>query len=177
MDEKQLEILIQDVSNGNLDALENIYVSTSTAVYGFALSMLKNKSDAEDVVHDTYLSVLKGSAQYKNYGKPLAWILRITKNLCLDKLRKNTRYADVEIEDWMLVEEENKNEYKELLGLCFHILTDEERNIVVLHALSGLKFREIANILEKPLATVLSKYHRSLKRLKNEMIERSLYEQ
>ena len=62
MDEKQLEILIQDVSNGNLDALENIYVSTSTAVYGFALSMLKNKSDAEDVVHDTYLSVLKGSA-------------------------------------------------------------------------------------------------------------------
>ena len=77
----------------------------------------------------------------------------------------------------MLVEEENKNEYKELLGLCFHILTDEERNIVVLHALSGLKFREIANILEKPLATVLSKYHRSLKRLKNEIIERSLYEQ
>lgn len=45
-------------------------------------------------------------------------------------------------------------------------LTDEERQIVTLHALTGLKHREIAALLELPLPTVLSKYNRALKKLK-----------
>ena len=44
-------------------------------------------------------------------------------------------------------------------------LSEEERQIVVLHAVSGLKHREIADILEKPLSTVLNKYRRALKKL------------
>ena len=46
------------------------------------------------------------------------------------------------------------------------ILGDQERKIVMLHAISGLKHREIAELLELPLATVLSKYHRALKKLR-----------
>ena len=44
-------------------------------------------------------------------------------------------------------------------------LTDEERQVVMLHAVTGLKHREIAQLLELPLATVLSKYRRALKKL------------
>ena len=44
-------------------------------------------------------------------------------------------------------------------------LSDEERQIVVLHAVAGLKHREIADLLEKPLSTVLNKYRRALKKL------------
>ena len=53
-----------------------------------------------------------------------------------------------------------------LLEAAFKQISDEERNIIVLHVLSGLKHREIAKILDMPLATVLSKYHRGLKKLK-----------
>ena len=45
-------------------------------------------------------------------------------------------------------------------------LSEEERTIVVLHAMTGLKHREIAKHLNLPLATVLSKYHRAIKKLK-----------
>ena len=45
-------------------------------------------------------------------------------------------------------------------------LSDEERQIVVLHAVAGFKHREIADIVELPLPTVLSKYHRALKKLR-----------
>ena len=46
-------------------------------------------------------------------------------------------------------------------------LADEERRIVMLHAVTGLKHREIAALLELPLPTVLSKYHRALKKMRS----------
>ena len=175
-DVNKLESLIGNVATGDLKSLEELYVLTNTAVYGFALSMMKNKSDAEDIVHDSYLSVLRASANYQAFGKPFAWILKITRNLCLDQLRKQERIVDVAIEDWMLVDHPNAKEDKALLEISFQALSDEEREIVYLHALTGLKFKEIAEVLNKPLTTILSKYHRALKKLKKEMTEKGLYE-
>ena len=57
-------------------------------------------------------------------------------------------------------------EERELLQTALAALEEQERRIVVLHAVTGLKHREIAQLLELPLATVLSKYHRALKKLK-----------
>ena len=56
-----------------------------------------------------------------------------------------------------------------LLELAVNALADEERRVVMLHAVAGLKHREIADLLEMPLATVLSKYHRALKKLNNRL--------
>jgi RNA polymerase sigma-70 factor (ECF subfamily) len=55
---------------------------------------------------------------------------------------------------------------KVVLQQCMEVLSDTERQIVVLHAVSGFKHREIAAYLELPLATVLSKYHRAIKKMK-----------
>ena len=57
-------------------------------------------------------------------------------------------------------------EDKSVLAACMERLSDEERQIVTLHALSGFRHREIAALLELPLPTVLSKYSRALKKLK-----------
>jgi RNA polymerase sigma-70 factor (ECF subfamily) len=52
---------------------------------------------------------------------------------------------------------------------AFQVLNDEERSIVLLHAVSGMKHKEIASILNKPLSTVLSKYNRAIKKLNQEL--------
>lgn len=173
----QLDTYIQQMATGNLDALEQLYQSTHSAIYAFALSILKNSSDAEDVVHDCYLNVLRASGNYQSYGKPLAWMLSITRNLCMDTLKKKERIQGSEVEDWMLVSDESNQNNQLLLQQYFEVLDDEEREIVVLHALTGLKFREIAQIVQKSLSTVLSKYNRSLKKLKKAIQERGLYEE
>ena len=49
------------------------------------------------------------------------------------------------------------------------LLSDEERQVVMLHAVSGLRHREIATLLEQPLSTVLSRYHRALAKLRREL--------
>ena len=56
-----------------------------------------------------------------------------------------------------------------VLEAALNTLTVEERQVVLLHAVSGLKHREIAKLLEMPLPTVLSKYRRSLSKLKKKL--------
>lgn len=56
-----------------------------------------------------------------------------------------------------------------MLQAAFSKLSVEERNIIMMHLASGLKHREIAEILEKPLSTVLSRYNRALKKMKEEL--------
>ena len=171
-----LETYIQEISEGNLDSLEKLYRATSTSIYGFALSMLKNKSDAEDATHDCFINVMRSSKSYHNHGKPLAWMLKITRNICLDKIRKDNKYSTSELEEWMAIDNNTTNDQKELLKLCFNALSDEEREIVTLHSLTGMKFKEIADVLDKPISTILSKYNRALKKLKNEITKGGLYE-
>ena len=83
--------LIEKISHGDTDAFRDLYESASKSVYGFALSILKNRFDAEDVLQDTFLRVYANASGYKAKGKPMAWILRITRNLALTRLREKSK--------------------------------------------------------------------------------------
>ncbi|MCD7947145.1 MAG: RNA polymerase sigma factor [Oscillospiraceae bacterium] len=163
------EHLILRISDGDTGALEALYLQTKAAVFGFALSILHNWQSAEDVLQDVYLRIWDAAAMYHPQGKPMAWILTITRNLSLMKLR------DKERQHFSLIEQADSLTGEDVIGdrlnrmliqTALDALAEEEREIVVLHALSGLKHREIAEVLELPLSTVLSKYRRALAKLK-----------
>ena len=167
-----MDDLLFRIAAGEQAALAQLYEHTQASVFGFALSILKNTHDAEDVLHDCYVAVWQGAAGYRSRGKPLAWILTVTRNLCLQQLRTRSRVADLAPKDWepYLADKEGVTlEDRSILRSCMEQLRDEERQIVTLHALSGFKHREIAAILQLPLPTVLSKYHRAVKRLKQHL--------
>ena len=164
-----LEHLIKMVAQNDRDALSQLYHLTSASVYGFALSVLKNTHDAEDVLQDCYINIYGAAQSYKPHGKPMAWIITIARNLCLMKMRHYKSNVTLPQEDWEKYVAENENmsqEDKLILRKCMLDLTDEERQIVVLHSLSGFKHREISDMLSIPLPTVLSKHSRALKKLK-----------
>lgn len=79
------------VALGQKESLSRLYLSTRDAVYGFALSLLKNPHDAEDVLQDAYLAVWNSAPGYRSQGKPMAWLLTIVRNLCMQKLRERQR--------------------------------------------------------------------------------------
>lgn len=164
----ELENLLHSIGKEeNPQAIKRLYELTSSAVYSFALSILKNTHDAEDVLQDLYVTVYHSACSYKK-GNPMAWMLTVTKNLCLMKIRSRSKFADIPEEDWNkipLPEDTVSPEDKILIKTCLEKLTDEERQIVILHAVSEIKHREIANLLDLPIATVLSKYRRALKKL------------
>jgi RNA polymerase sigma-70 factor (ECF subfamily) len=167
-----LDLLLGELAAGSTAALEGLYCRTHVAIYGFALSILKNTHDAEDAVHDCYLTVAGAAAGYRSQGKPMGWLITITRNLCLQRLRERRKLSDLPQEDWepyLTSRESLTPEDRLTLAACMKHLSDQERQIVVLHAVSGLKHREIAAALNLPLPTVLSKYNRALKKLKTHL--------
>lgn len=164
-----LDRCLSEIADEDPAALEELYRLTSAPVYGYALSFLKNAQDAEDVLHDCFVNVYVSAKSYDSCGKPMAWLFTIARNLCLLKLRERRRPADLPPEDWEDGSERGADSIPDdrlLLEHCMTRLSDEERQIVVLHAVAGFKHREIADIVELPLPTVLSKYHRALKKLR-----------
>ena len=167
---EELEQLLLGVAAGDREALSGFYARTRTAVYGLALSYLRSGHDAEDVTQDTYLKVWDSAGTYRPQGKPMAWLLTITRNLSLMRIRSRDKVVDMPQEDWNMLAVEGSAvtaEDRQVLTAALYGLTDQERRVVLLHAVSGLQHREIAQILEMPLATVLSKYHRALKKLRD----------
>lgn len=174
IDDAMLDAYIARVANNDKAALTEIYRMTSSSVYGFALSILKNIHFAEDVLQDTYIRIYSSSSGYKSMKKPLAWILTITRNLCMMKLRDQQKIADLPPGEWNISTERFPAitvEDKLVLAACMEKLSDEERQIVMLHAVAGFKHREIADVLSLRLPTVLSKYNRAIKKLRVLLME------
>ena len=163
-----LDTYISHIALGSQDALAALYQRTHAAVYGFALSILKNAHDAEDVLQDAYLQVWNGASGYRSHGKAMGWLMTITRNLAISRLREHGRTEPLVQEDWQDRLADNPavtHEDRMMLEAVLSALSDEERQIVTLHALTGLRHREIAALLGLPLPTVLSKYSRALKKL------------
>lgn len=165
----ELEALIGGIAAGSREDLAELYRRTRAAVYGLALSYLKNGAEAEDVAQDTFVKVWAAAPSYRPQGKPMAWLLTIARNLALGRLRTAARIQDLSEAQWSAFSIESDTltaDDRTVLAAALGRLSDEERHIVVLHAVCGLKHREIAQFLGLALPTVLSKYHRSLKKLK-----------
>ncbi len=166
------DALILRVAEGDKEAFTALYKLTGKSVYAYALSILKNPADAEDVLQDTFLKVRSAAALYQSQGKLLAWILTISRNLCLMKLRRQKFLSYQPIEEMSLESSINHIDDLEdqlVLKTALEILSDDECQIITLHAITGWKHREIAKLLHLPVSTVLSKYRRGLKKLKTEL--------
>ena len=169
-DRHELQQLLIHIAGGEHEALAELYQRTRSAVYGLALSYLKNAHDAQDLTQDVYVQVWDRAEQYRLTGSPMGWLLAVCRNLCLTRLRREERHAALSEEEWDAIPARECGldaDERALLQGALASLTDEERRIVLLHAVTGLKHREIAALLELPLPTVLSKYHRALKKMRS----------
>ena len=169
-DRHELQQLLIHIASGEREALAELYQRTRSAVYGLALSYLKNAQDAQDLTQDVYVQVWDRAEQYRLIGSPMGWLLAVCRNLCLMRLRREERHAALSEEEWDAIPARECGldaDERALLQGALANLNDEERRVVLLHAVTGMKHREIAALLELPLPTVLSKYRRALKKMRS----------
>ena len=183
--EKSLNELINEdwfekIAKGDDEAFTELYYASYKQLYGFLLTLTKNKEDAEDLLQNTYIQIRNGSHLYQKQGTPMTWMCAIAKNQYLDYIRVHGKRRTVdfgEVENYVSegmsdgTDHAKDVENRMLLEHLFSILGEEERTIVVLHMINGLKHREIAELIGLPLSTVLSKYNRSLKKMKNNILD------
>ncbi|MEG2597399.1 MAG: RNA polymerase sigma factor [Oscillospiraceae bacterium] len=171
------EELFVRIGENDREALEELYLLTERAVYALVLSILRDPDATQDVVQETYLKIRSAAHLYQPQGKPLAWIFTISKNLAYSALRRQKVGT-------MCSEELPENDLRYscvsdptdrlILSAALEILQEDERQIVLLHAVSGVTHIEIARDFGVPISTVLSRYHRALKKLKKHLIQKGV---
>lgn len=169
------ESLFERIGQDDLEAFETLYHITERTMYAYILSLVKSHDDALDILQESYLKIRSAAHLYKPLGKPLAWMFTIARNLSISKLRLQSRMADTEnldMENSIQFSYVSDPEDKIVLMTALKILSEEERKIIFLHAVSGMKHREIAESFGIPLSTALSKYYRGLKKLRKYLQDR-----
>lgn len=168
------EKLFKRIGANDMEALEELYNLTERTLYAYILSLVKNHEETLELMQETYLKIMSAAHLYKPMGKPLAWMFTIAKNLYFTKIRKEKREINVdsiEVEDDARFSYVTDSDDKMVLETALNILTEEERQIVLLHAVSGMKHKEIAESIGLKLSTTLSKYHRALKKVREYLTE------
>ena len=165
--------LVRRAQTGEEKAFEELYYASYDYLYTVCFKSGVPEEEIGDVLQDTYLKIRMSAHLYQPRGKPMAWVITIVRNLCLMRLRQGA--SDV----WELMETDTVEELsfdnvrsaeeRMVLKTAFHVLSETELRIVILHAVSGLKHREIGDLLKIPLSTVLSRYSRAIGKLRKEL--------
>ncbi len=166
--------LFERICQSDQDAFRELYELTYSPLYAFLLSYTLNAEDAKDLLQDTFIQVLNNCHLYREQGNPMAWMMTIAKNLFLMKCRKErmqgVNYEDVEYQ--LGFDDMTNVENRMVLEKMFEVLSLEDRNIIIMHDVSGLKHREIADMMDMPLGTVITRYNRGIRKLQKEFAER-----
>ena len=164
------DTLLVRVGQDDVMAYEELYMKTERILYSYVLSLTKHHDDALDIMHDTYIKIKSAAHLYKPMGKPMAWIFTIAKNLAMTHFNKQSRQADMgetDVENTLEFSYVSDPIDRMVLQSALKILSEEESQIILLYAVNGLKHKEIAENLNLPQNTVISKYNRGLKKLRN----------
>ncbi len=141
---------------------DNIYEEYFDRVYYKVLSVVKNDDDAEDICQETFISVYKNLSKFREESNIYTWIYRIAINKTYDFFKK--RKVEFEINDDVLSLPEDINfDTKIILQEKLKLISEKEREIVILKDIYGYKLKEIAEMKNMNLSTVKSVYYKALK--------------
>ena len=165
-----VEQCIISLADGDMSAMDLLYETIKKDVYAFALSKVCDKFEADDILHDTFIRIYENAKLYNPMGRPMAWIFTIEINLInryFQVKSRNVTYDEEIMVNTASDDSGNSNSSLDLEDMqkLLSQLNEFEREVIMLHIVSDLKFREIADQLDKPLSTVLSKYNRAMKKL------------
>lgn len=161
------------LQQGDESAFETIYNETNRGLFSFILSICKNYHTAEDIMQTTYVRLRTSASSYQAGSNALAWLYTIAKNLTINELNKQKREVYTDFDDPSVALGGSYSLEDKLPGPLFAIINDKlnesEQQIIALYLVAGFKHREIADMLGKPLGTVLWAYRNALNKIKKEL--------
>ena len=176
--------LMSAIATGKEDALGVLYDRYSRQCFSFAMRILNVEGDAEEAVQETFVRVWRSARQYDaTRAGAISWILSITRNLCLDELRRRRRRApempmlddapERAGEDRTDLEAERKI-MGEQVRAALKSLPSEQRSALELVYFHGLTSQEVGQLLSVPAPTVRSRLRLGLLKLGGIMQEKGL---
>lgn len=168
------KLLIHKLKNGSEDALRRVYEKYEGNMLAWTINILNNVGDAEDAVHDAFVSFAQSIDKLKLHGNLKGYLMTCAINSARDKIREKEHFhrrsdnsnhvgwTSKQPSDVVIHDEELRQ-----LSNAMSRLPYEQREVIVMHVQGGMKFKTIAKLQEASLYTIWSRYRYGLKKLRS----------
>jgi RNA polymerase sigma-70 factor, ECF subfamily len=174
--------LIGAAAVGDEIAFQHLVKRHRNWAYGFVLKTVRNPEVAADILQEAFIRVFKNLAKFRMESSFNTWFHRILYNLCIDHWRRSGRRFHMEYNDSLSVDgkgvgvaggyditnpERNvrRIEVVKLLDEAMATLSLEHRTCIILREVEGLSYDEIADVIDSPKGTVMSRLHHARKKI------------
>lgn len=165
MDEKKL---VHKAVSGDKEAFAALYLLYRDELYRYALFRLNDPDDARDAVSACIVSAYENIYSLRQAGAFRAWIFRVLYRCCLRIVEERTAHGFFEdIEEQQVAADPDSAALSPEMREAFSVLSDEDRDIVLLSVVAGYKSNEIAVIMGLNASTVRSRQARALKKMRD----------
>lgn len=164
-----MEDCVLGIANGEMEYFQTLYDGLFESLYKYIYLQCDSHHLSEDITQETFVKIINSANTYKKGSHPKAWIFKIAKNQLIYHFRKHKSellmdtYPDEAPES--NIEFEMQQIHTIMLRDALSNLLSDEREIVILHSMCGLRFREIKDICERPMGTVTGIYRRAISKL------------
>lgn len=168
------EALYEQLLAGEMAAFDQLYERYERPLFGFVLKHVRDRAEAEDLLHEAFMGVLKG--RRAGEGSFRAWLFQVARNLCLNRARsagRQSRALQVVARDGEPVAESASGaleRHRAVAALLSAVELLPEPLAELYHLrVAGLSYEEMAGVVQAPVGTVKSRMHELIGRLREEM--------
>ena len=174
-------LLLRRIAEHDQEAFAGLYDRVAGVLFSNAIHMLGDRREAEEVVQDVFLQIWNKAAAFDSeLGSPLSWMLSISRNRCIDRLRSRQRRSRVfdEAVDQTKVEvgasdstPANAFSPEEVAAVRNAVsgLPADQRKAVAMAFFGAMTHQEIAEALKEPLGTVKARIRRGMLKLRESL--------
>ena len=164
--------LIAGIIRGETGAFADLYQKYRARLHQYALSLIRSRMEAEDVVHDVFIGLAKQASVGSAPRELSAYLYVSVRNRCVDRMRRKPELPLDEADLGLMVAppgDEERIELRRLLNRALLALPTEQAEVVVLRTWHDLEFAAIAKLQGRSVNTALSRYQYGLSKLRKEL--------
>ena len=175
---------VKKAQAGDMRAFDRLVSKHRGKIYAMIYNMVKNDADAWDLAQEAFIKAWKALPKFEARARFSTWLFRISHNVVYDWLRKRRIEGEGELNDEVFDanridpgaatapkhdsrpdEAMEKSELREQINAAIAKLSEEHREVIILREVQGLDYKEIAEITENSIGTVMSRLHYARKKL------------
>ncbi|WP_333820703.1 RNA polymerase sigma factor [Ohtaekwangia sp.] len=172
------ELLMEAVKNGDLQQASVLFERYNKRIFNFLARMTMDRALAEDLTQNVFLRMIKYRSSYREGARFQSWIYQVARNIFSDHYQahknKFSDFVDVEkVSDNLYDPDESQriDEQEQLLQRSMAMLSEEQRELLVLTRFQHMKYEEVAVIMDTTVANIKVKVHRAILKLREHYFE------
>jgi RNA polymerase sigma-70 factor (ECF subfamily) len=176
-------VLVEAAQAGDADAMDILVRRYQVRMFNFARTLTGADGDAEDLAQETFIRAFRGLGRFRGESSFKNWLYRIAVNVAHTHRKKRARQAPVwqrrleadDVSERHLTDHTEDSEesviHRQVLDRALSTLSEKMRAPLVLHDVEGLEYREIAEILDVPIGTIMSRIFRARQRMRPLLVD------